>query len=246
MNVPPLPILLPSSEPPPPPPLLSSSLSTQPTLYFKKAKLPSPPTPPPPPPPSPPPLLSSSDPSSSVLMSPPVKSKLSNLFQFKSIISNALHRNNSKSKSTNLLKSTQPPTDYFHTDNTDFVSSPIASKSKNNSFRFFEETDLNDEDILDHNQLSSTWDDRTYLKRVFDDISQGQGGYISFNQLYEVFTRNSVFGFDPMIVHILISNNNINQNSTIRFDQFYSIFKNLSIQYNEFLDIENKPKSSKF
>jgi Ca2+-binding EF-hand superfamily protein len=92
---------------------------------------------------------------------------------------------------------------------------------------------------MGQNRPGAAWDDRAYLKRIFDDINQNHDGRISFYELHEALKRGSTtFEFDPVTVRILMSKNDRNQDGTITFDEFYNLFNNLNAQYNEFLDMD--------
>jgi hypothetical protein len=103
---------------------------------------------------------------------------------------------------------------------------------------------INDETI-EQTEQNSTWNDRSYLREIFDDLVWNHGYQMSYNQLCEALKKSSaMFGFDPVVLEILMSENKTNKEDIITFDKFCDIFKNLNVQFNQLLDMEkaNEPK----
>lgn len=83
------------------------------------------------------------------------------------------------------------------------------------------------------------WDERNYLRKIFDDIDVNRNGSISTQELHEALRRGQTnFDFDPFTVQYLMQKYDTNGNGQISFEEFYQLNVDLNVQYNEFLDID--------
>lgn len=86
---------------------------------------------------------------------------------------------------------------------------------------------------------NSNWDERNYLKKLFDEIDHNRDGQISVQELHQALKRGQpMFDFDPFTVQYLIQKYDNNRNNEICLQEFQDLFVGLNMQFNEFLDID--------
>ncbi|CAF0964823.1 unnamed protein product [Brachionus calyciflorus] len=87
--------------------------------------------------------------------------------------------------------------------------------------------------------MNPRWDERTYLKQLFDEIDHNKDGRMTVHELHEALRRGQTnFEFDPYTVQFLIQKYDNNKDNEIAFNEFYDLYCGLSVQYNEFLDVD--------
>jgi Ca2+-binding EF-hand superfamily protein len=88
-------------------------------------------------------------------------------------------------------------------------------------------------------QKKNRFDERSYFKKLFDEIDSNHDGRITGQELHEALRRGQPSSeFDPYTINTLIEKYDNDRDNQISFQEFYDLFQHLNAQYNEFLDFD--------
>ena len=89
-----------------------------------------------------------------------------------------------------------------------------------------------------HNQ-SRGWDERAYLKQIFDDIDHNHDGKITGQELHAALRKGQESqDFDGHTVGALLRKYDNDNDNEINFNEFHTLFSEINRFFNEFLDID--------
>ena len=83
------------------------------------------------------------------------------------------------------------------------------------------------------------WDERAYLKGLFDEMDRNRDGRIATQELHEALRKGQGNAeFDPYTVSVVLQKYDRDHDGQIEFNEFFDLYNGLTGQFNEFLDFD--------